>query len=561
MRTLLNLLRDQDQGFLRIIAELWGFDFPQGTLREIASHLSSQMLEPETLTEIVTALPTSTNEALIDLVRQGGRTPWHAWERKYGQVRVMGPGRRDREQPWRATSSPSEGLWYRGLLGRAFVDSPRGPEEFAYLPTEVFQQLERHPEADPAPQIEPIQPPQTHIEAAATIIDDCTTILAALRRLPTPLAGKIAAILPQLTSQMIQPESLQLCLALVTEIGLIRKGSLEADLDAVPEFLLADRMQSLQNLYSTWKDSTAWNDLSALPGLQSGRGEWPNDPVLPRATIIRWLHRLKVGDWYSITDVVRAIYQEDPAFQRPAGQFDTWYIHDTEGVPLDGIEHWYAVEGALLRSLIVGPLRWFGALQLGYDENSGMISGFTPTKLFGLLEDPDRILPPVEEQGTAIIRGDGSVTIPRLAPRSLRYQLARLLEWEGLEGSVYHYRLSIRAIKRAKQQGLEANQVRAILMQASGSELPPTVQKAMQQYEDRGHAARIDPHYLLRVSEPGQLDDLLNHKVTQRYLVERLSDTTAIVQKGQWEKLVRAAVEVGFLIDGPEGISNLNERE
>jgi hypothetical protein len=146
MRTLRNLLGDQDHGFLRIIAELWGFDLPQESVRQAADRLSAYMLDPENLDEMVSSLPGQISDALFDLVRQGGRSPWHTWTRKYGELRPMGPGKRDREQPWRGLIPPSEALWYRGLLGRAFMDTQKGPEEFAYLPTEIMERLAMRPE-------------------------------------------------------------------------------------------------------------------------------------------------------------------------------------------------------------------------------------------------------------------------------------------------------------------------------------------------------------------------------------------------------------------------------
>ncbi len=550
MRTLLNTLSDQDQGFLRIIAELWGVDLPSGSARQMAEALSESMLDPEYFEEVIAALSPDAIGALLELVGHGGNLPWHTWSRKYGDIRAMGPGKRDRDQPWRKTNSASEALWYRGLIGRAFTDTPKGPEEFAYLPTEVFERLSERREAAEASNLTPIAPPSHHEQAAATLIDDCTTLLAAFRR-QTNTSSELLNH-PSMISQLIHPESRSLCLALMSEVRVIHKGTMEADLDAVPDFLLADRMLILQQLFTSWINTLAWNDMAALPTLRTGRDPWPNDPLLPRQILLRWLSKLKVGEWYRLADLVKAIYQEDPAFQRPGGQFDTWYLQDSEGVPLDGIEHWYAVEGALLRSLVTGPLRWFGAVEVGYEKSSRGVYAFTPTKLLKLLQQPGANLPAVEEKGLAIIRGDGTVSVPRLTPRSVRYQLARLLEWEGLKGHIYQYRLSVRAIHRAMRQGLEIKQVRTILTQASGGELPNAVLNAMQHYQEQSYEAQIDRTQLLRVSDPSLLETLLRQRATKQFIVERLNETTAIVRYEGWKKLVRAAVSVGILIDGPE---------
>jgi hypothetical protein len=95
----------------------------------------------------------------------------------------MGPARRDREKPYLNPISPVEMLWYRALVGRAFFNTPAGPEEFAYLPDDLMRLL-------PAFQGEPSQPlgrQASPIEralpilASDRILDDACTLLAALR--------------------------------------------------------------------------------------------------------------------------------------------------------------------------------------------------------------------------------------------------------------------------------------------------------------------------------------------------------------------------------------------
>ena len=552
MRTLLHTLQDQDIGYFRIIAELWGLDLPKGSTREVAEALAQEMTASETLGEIIDALPDQASEALQALGQLGGRSPWNGWDRKYGPLRAMGPGRRDREQPWREPSSVCEVLWYRGLLGRAFIDTAKGPEEYAYIPQELFAWLQHQPQNDPVFDLDQISAPAYRIEAAATIIDDCTTLLAALRRQIKPTTTLPESLHHFIRPHLIHPDSLDLCLALVRNIGLLTAGSLETDLEAVREFLLSDRVLSLQKLYTTWKNSTRWNDLAELPGIRSGGDSWPNDAKLARETLIRWLGKLQVGQWYSLSSLIRAIYEDDPAFQRPGGNFDTWYLHDSEGYPLNGIEHWYAIEGALLQSLLKGPLRWFGVVQLGHDKLEGPVTSFRSTQLSRLLEDPHSKLPLVAESGKATIRADGQISVPRLAPRATRYQLARILDWGKQEEHNYHYRLSVRAIREADRQNLNLNQVRAVLTQASETDLPPSVLQALQRLEHQSYSAKINQHHLLMVSDETIMESIRSHPSTKRFLHKVLNEKTAVVRSDQWEQLIQAAGRMGILIDGLE---------
>ena len=53
--------------------------------------------------------------------------PWAGFTRQFGDVREIGAGKRDREQPYLAPASAAEVLFYRGLLERAFFDTDKGP--------------------------------------------------------------------------------------------------------------------------------------------------------------------------------------------------------------------------------------------------------------------------------------------------------------------------------------------------------------------------------------------------------------------------------------------------
>ena len=55
----------------------------------------------------------------------------------------MGAGKRDRERPHLKPASTAEALFYRGLLARAFFDTEKGPQEFAYIPDDLLAIINR----------------------------------------------------------------------------------------------------------------------------------------------------------------------------------------------------------------------------------------------------------------------------------------------------------------------------------------------------------------------------------------------------------------------------------
>src|SRR5690606_31938877 len=75
--------------------------------------------------------------------------------------------------------------------------------------------------------------------------------------------------------------------------------------------------------------------------------------------------KLQPSGWYRIPEIVAAIQQSDPEFQRPLAQFDVWELrHSVTQESLQGFDHWDAVEGELLRFLLRNPLHWLGAVDL-----------------------------------------------------------------------------------------------------------------------------------------------------------------------------------------------------
>jgi hypothetical protein len=107
MHDLLFTLQDHDIGHLRIIAEFWGLDLPAETTIVAAEWLAAVMLETEILFEIIDSLPPQARQPWNDLLDQDGRSAYADMVRRYGAIREMGVGRRDRQKPWR---DPVSGL-------------------------------------------------------------------------------------------------------------------------------------------------------------------------------------------------------------------------------------------------------------------------------------------------------------------------------------------------------------------------------------------------------------------------------------------------------------------
>jgi len=323
MPTLSQSLLAHDLGHLRILAEHWGVDMEAPDTKTGLPLLVQQILDRELVTEIVAALPEIATAGVAALQAGDGRLSWSRFKRRFGEIREIGPGRRDRERPDREPISAAEVLWYHGLIARAFFDTARGTEEFAYVPTDLLPLI---PPLTPPPVAEKMPDGPTHILGRAAtaaerghpvlatdqILDHACTLLAALRMDIEP---------PQ-----FDPYPLEFVHALLDLAGLLDPVGVP-DPNNARTFLEAARGESLLELVQTWLTSTDCNDLHQIPDLEA-EGEWTNNPLQTRRFILRLIRSLPSGTFWNLSAFVADIRQRYPDFQRPAGDYDSWFIKD-----------------------------------------------------------------------------------------------------------------------------------------------------------------------------------------------------------------------------------------
>jgi hypothetical protein len=532
MPTLSQSLQGHDLGHLRIIAAQWGIDFDAPDTRVGLARLTAALLDRARLEETVLDLPTEARLALDDLYHHEGRLPWPLFTRRYGAVREMGPGRRDRERPYGKSASPAEILWYRALTARAFFDGPSGPEEYAYIPEDILPLLPLPRDAVASPLGRPATPAERAqiMSASDRILDDAATLLAALRLNLSPcpaLACPAAFLLPLLSSA-----------------GLLDAAGLPAP-EPTRAFLEASRGEALALLARAWLRSEGVNDLRLMPGLLF-EGEWHNDVLRARQAILDFLATIPIGKWWSLSAFVSDVRQRHPDFQRPAGDYDSWFIRP-EGSDqyLRGFEHWDQVDGALIRFYITGPLYWLGIVEIAAPADGKAAAAFQYSRWAGALlsgSTPEGL--PLEDEKLKL----GSVArlrVARLAPRTVRYQIARFCDWEPEQRDMYYYRLTPSSLARARQQGLTVAHLLVLLRRHAGA-VPPALVKALERWEQNGAEATVEQVTVLRLSSPELLQTLRASRAA-RFLGDPLGPTVVIVRPGAAEKVLAVLAEMGYL--------------
>lgn len=545
MPPLARVLVDYDYNLLLVIAEQWGVELRARSQRDAASEVETLLKQPKRLSS---ALPVAAREALDALLREPrARIPLSEFARKYGEVRVMGAAKRDRERPWVNRPSAAEQLFYRGLIAHGFFDTSSGPREHAFVPEDLITLV---PAPEPVSAVEPPGAPAEAPHGAAPaephLADDVATLLAYAQILPLKLvAGTLTTQLPATLRRFLrEPRAIDLSFQLSLDLGLLSGTPLKPGADVVRPFLERPRWGQTLALADAWRASTTWNDLLRLPGLTFEGQTWSNDPVATRATLIGWLRQIPRDRWWSLDSFVAALRERQPDFQRPAGDFDSWYIKDaTTGGYLRGLDNWDRVDGALIRSIVTGPLMWLGLLE--GDARSFRITELGAGWLAGAPVPPPRD-PAVPILTTAL----GDVRVAGTAPAYLRFRVARVCKWIGLERGVYLYRLTPFSLKRAGRQGITLERILDFLRQASApAELPPKLVSALQRFARSGTEASLKDTVILRVATPELMETLRRTPALQELLGQALGPTVSEVRSQDLGRLRSALSELGLLVD------------
>ncbi len=561
MPTLLPTLLDYDPGLLAIIAHRWDVDLEALDKRQAAETLAAAMLDPERAAAEWARLNDHERGAMQMLLGAvEHKMTVIQFGRLYGEVRQMGEAKRDREKPHLNPATVAETLYYRGLLAMSFDQGKAGVQQFVVVPSDLEEVLPVHRTGyDLSEEAAPVSmgelrefdsgiEPESVQPATTALVDDMTTLLAHLqvKRVPAEKEALLLQASEALSAHGLsehQPASVALLLALASEMGLAANegGIFKPVSTAARQWLEQTRPRQVRALAEAWRDGALFNELWHTPGLQPEDTGWRNDPLLARQIL---LSELETG-WREIDELIDMVKEEEPDFQRPAGDFESWYIRDAEtGDYLRGFDDWDRVDGAMLRFILTGPLHWLGLVDLG---DGGTLCRLTVygRALCGETDWPD----PPEDRPHATLQSDGTILAPRTMSRYERFQLARITEW-GEAGDPYVYRLTAAGLQRAAEQNIQSDAIQAFLRRTSGEDLPRPIAQMLEQWASTSGAdIWLTNAVILRTSTPEALQPILETPELRRFLGATLGPTAVIVRAGQEQELAAAMLQHGILVD------------
>lgn len=565
MYALSRFLVDYDITMLRALAENRGVTLTTNRQPEAADELASLLLDPLSIRTALAQLGPESRQALDTLLAAGGRMRAPQFWRRFGQVRPIGPGRLEREVPWRDPISPAEQLWYAGLIFRTFSQDEAGPGEFVFVPLDL-QPLLPPPQVEPlALAVVPVPAPPLQGEDPFDLVGDMFTYLVYLQNHDVrPYAdGRLGKRdLMALRGRLLYAGDRRLALLrhLAGQLGFValQDKVLRLEAEPVKRWLTASRARQLAVLQDAWRKDPSWNDLCRVPSLLCDQEPvWRNDPVATRQALLALLARCPPDAWWSMASFTAAVKEIHPDFQRPDGDYKSWYIRDSaSGEYLTGFESWERVEAELIADLLTGPLLWLGVVAT-VSGDAGVTCRLTETgaRFLGLVTDEpeDRPSPPL------VVHPDFSIELPLPANLYTRFQLERFADvvasprvppGEDRKSSAvepYLYRLTVGSLGRALARGIRVEQVLAFLQQAGERPVPANVAGQLRLWAGRFGQVQLEEVALLRVKNERALKELAVLPETRSLIAKILSPTTALVHKQDLPRLLKELRALGYL--------------
>jgi hypothetical protein len=563
-----------DPVLLPVLAEAWKLPTELLDSQSLRQGLAKAMLDPLRAEAVWDSLDDHARGAMQMLIGSGGGMPENKFERIFGEIHEMGSDAIAREKPLQRPRNTSDALFYRGLIHRRFENSSTGPRALIFVPDDLrgvlplnktsYDHLEdAAPIELPADEadddeivIRPLESVQNARPADTSLVDDLTTMLA-YTRIHQPLTeGNFFApsdVTRLLDAFLVKDDRrLHFLTALAISGGVLSiEGSrIFPRKSEAQRWLNAARHDQVKAMAEWWRSSSYINDMTYVPTLQVDldAGEMPNyDPPSARDLIFDMIRDLVPHQaWWSRGAFLDAVYEDNADFQRPNGDFNSWYIRNLRGEYLSGIESWFAVDGALLEYVFTGPMHWLclvdiadGAARLNAYGRAFLKLGRWPLAP----EAPDRIT----------FSDNGTLLISRRVSRMERYMAARYATWVApASGSdtPYQYRIDAAAIQQAAAQGISVEQIESSLKNASGTVIPKSIMALLDRWRHGGSASvRVERLIVLRTDSADVLNHIFNTPSTRRYLGARLGDSAVVVRADQVEGLRAALFELGIKME------------
>ena len=524
---------------------------------ELVRALQAHLSEPANLRQVVLNLEEPARSALLALLQAGGMLPARTFADAFGDVRPHRPWRKGagEAEPWRNPASPTERLWYLGLLHMQPARPKPGETQYAVLPADLLDELQHL-----------LLPPQTgqpvRLRPRPGIPPDLTwhvaLLLATLEAEPVrPLHGRwlpprLLAALAGRTG-LDQADDFQLSRSerrlpylafvhyLALAAGLVAGESRLGVTPAGWQWLAADTPARWQMLWEGWL--AALSDL-ALPF----RFPWAALTPPARALVLDQVGRLPLDRYAPLAHVV-----------------EQSHLHDERGLL---VKPWDEEED-VVAALVAGPLFWFGVVDLAEgdsDSDSDSESDQVPSLslslsplgawLVGLADwGPPAFAAP---QACRVWPSDRDlVLVPPAAQPIHLARLAPLCEWRspGFPALEQQLLLAEERVGQAVARGVELAQIFHYLEDALGRPASRRQRQRLRAWARAGQQVRVRHLTVLETTDAPLMGELRSRKLVRRHLGDALSPTRSVLNPAGLPALLQTLRTLG-LYAGSHGDSD-----
>ncbi len=561
MPTIQMMLRDHDPGVLLALAQVWKVETKNRSHDDLRDALNEALHDSQQAERVWDLLDDNQRGALQFLLTSDHRMNRKKFEFMYGELRNMGRGLIEREEPHKTPQTVTEALFYRGFISNSFEQTKNGMQPIYYIPDDMVQVLPVHKTAYAGIEDEPAQTEAAVMEldeddisgvrqADTSIVDDLTTLLAYLRIDSAPVGewSFVPEVVEELAPFLMTPGAGRLAfmlgVSLSGEIITIQDSRAYIKRSGLQTWLNLPRAGQVKALADSWRDSTRYYDLFQVPGLHPDpEAGFPYEPLPGRQALLDFLSQFVPSHgWWSMDEFIETVKATDPDFQRPGGDYEAWYIRNDEGEYLNGFESWDAIEGALLEFYLTGPMHWLGLTDVADDGARLTAYG---RAFIGLTEWPN----PPEATAAIEVQDDGLLIASRRVSRLDRFQAARFTTWEP-EPPPYRYRLNADGLQQAAAQGIENRHIASFLQRQLEGQMPPKIARLLETWQ-HGATSDVTVEHLLvmRTTSPDVMDSIYENPALRRYLGARLGPMACAVRDDQTDALNDALGEMGIRVE------------
>ncbi len=358
-------------------------------------------------------------------------------------------------------------------------------------------------------------------------------------------------------------ERIEFLCRLLHELELLASdgGYLVSCPEAMHRFARTSPLEQYTSLTQTYTSMTGWSELDMLmrhePRLSLRRGRYLSFPythlrselVRVRQMLLRFLATAGEMGWCTLTDVEGALRTLWPSFF-PAGQVTVprWLpaalqftYNDEDGEPGAGDSpSWQALQAAFLRVMLEGPLHWLGLVSTCLEQ--GELTSF---RLHGLADLMwNRPLEPLEAQTVAesVVFDEASSTIAvhlRAVPAEAHTLLASMARLEEATVDRFTYRLDLRAVHDAFEQGKLLSDLLRDWEEVMPLPVPPAVRTALHDWWQRyGQLRMYRGLALVELGDELTLRELEASTSLSQHIVARLSPQLVLVPEAAVDGLL-----------------------